>query len=347
MEEIEYNIKIRKVYSSKLCEFYNYIKEKIDKNNQFNFNVLELLEEEKQIWDKWQSKITKMKSFNDEIGFLINKKDQKYPFNPEKKKEIEYIQRSFEKQIQDSKNHYSIFFKKMESTRNSWLNEIIYEYISYSNKQKYLIELSNKIQEVYPQFRNICEDWNSASIEKAQDTLFHISEVEMFCQSMLHEFEQLTGHEDKMDNPASKNQLNILVKQCEELSLLLENFFNNYNIFELLEKLKNEDSQLFKDKFKDIFGSKGIKKIRTTIKLVLDEEETKKNVQIIYNTFKKLQLIIQPEMKKLQDKKYKLLTLCCNSSEINRISTEKWVIENYSHIFGPLDIIIENRNKFI
>lgn len=344
MEEIEYNIKLRKLYSSKLCEFYNYIKEKIDNKSQFAFNVLEVLNEEKTIWDKWQSKINKMNSFNKEIGTMLNKQN---PFDDAKRREIEYLQTSFEKQIKDAHNHYMIFFKKLEKNRNSWLNEIIYEYISYSNKQRYLVELSDKIQEAFPQFKLLCDSWNSGSIEKAQETLFYISEIEMFCQKMLQEFDNLNGFEVDMDNPASQNQINILAKQCEQLSELLENFFKNFNIIELLNKLNNEDSILFKNEFKEMFGSNGFGKIRSTIKLVYDTDATKNRIMVVYQTFKKLQLIIHPEMKKLQDKKYKLLTLCCNSSEINRLSTEKWVLENYSHIFGPLDLIIEDRAKHI
>lgn len=344
MEEIEYNIKLRKLYSSKLCEFYNYIKEKIDNKGQFKFDVLEVLNEEKQIWEKWQSKINKMNSFNQEIGAMLNKQN---PFDDSKRREIEYLQSSFEKQIKDAHNHYMIFFKKLEKNRNSWLNEIIYEYISYSNKQRYLSELSNKIQDAFPQFKSLCDSWNTASIEKAQETLFYISEIEMFCQKMLQEFDNLNGFEVDMDNPASQNQINILAKQCEQLSDLLEDFLKNFNIIELLNKLKTEDSVLFKNEFKDLFGSNGFGKIRSTLKLVYDTDATKNRIHIIYQTFKKLQLIIHPEMKKLQDKKYKLLTLCCNSSEINRLSTEKWVTENYSDIFGPLDLIIENRAQYI
>ena len=73
-----------------------------------------------------------------------------------------------------------------------------------------------------------------------------------------------------------------------------------------------------------------------------DTEATKVKIQIIYRTFKKLQLIIYPEMTKLSDKKNKLLSLCSDSSEINRISTEKWILENYVEIFGALDEIIQN-----
>lgn len=344
MEEIEYNIKLRKLYSSKLCEFYNYIKEKIDNKSQFKFNVLEVLEEEKNIWEKWQSKVQKMNSFDKEILTLLNKNN---PFDDAKCREIEYLQSSFEKQIVDARNHYMIFFKKLERNRNSWLNEIIYEYISYSNKQRYLNELSNKIQQAYPQFKSLCDNWNMGSIEKAQETLYYISEIEMFCQKMLQEFDNLNGFEVEMDNVASQNQINILAKQCEQLSDLLESFLNNFNILELLNKLKSEDSVLFKNEFKELFGSNGFGKIRSTIKLVYDTDATKTRIVVVYQTFKNLQLIIHPEMKKLQDKKYKLLTLCCNSSEINRLSTEKWVLENYSHIFGPLDLIIENRSQFI
>lgn len=344
MEEIEYNIKLRKLYSSKLCEFYNYIKEKIDNKGQFKFNVTEVIEEEKIIWDKWQSKIHKMNSFDKEIGTLLNKHN---PFDDAKRREIEYLQSSFEKQIQDARNHYMIFFKKLEKNRNSWLNEIIYEYISYSNKQRYLNELSNKIQEAYPQFKSLCDSWNTGSIEKAQETLYYISEIEMFCQKMLQEFDNLNGFEVEMNNVASQNQINILAKQCEQLSELLESFLNNFNILDLLNKLKSEDSILFKNEFKELFGSNGFGKIRSTIKLVYDTDATKNRIMVVYQTFKKLQLIIHPEMKKLQDKKYKLLTLCCNSSEINRLSTEKWVVENYSHIFNPLDLIIQSRSQFI
>ena len=39
-------------------------------------------------------------------------------------------------------------------------------------------------------------------------------------------------------------------------------------------------------------------------------------------------------MKKLEDKRGKLLNLCNDSSEINRLSTEVWVLENYSNIFA-------------
>lgn len=342
MEEIEYNIKLRKLYSSKLCEFYNYIKEKIDNKSQFKFNITDMLEEEKVIWDKWQSKVKKMNSFNQEIGTILTKHN---PFDEAKIREIEYLQHSFQKQINDAHNHYMIFFKKLEKTRNSSLNQIIYEYISYSNRQRYLTELSNKIQDAYPSFKILCDSWNSSSIEKAQETLFYISEIEMFCQKILQEFDQLHGFEVTMDNPASQNQINILAKQCEQLSDLLESCLKNYNIIELLNKLNNEDIVIFKTEFKELFGSNGFGKIRSTIKLVYDTNATKNRVMIVYQTFKKLQLIIHPEMKKLQDKKNKLLTLCCNSSEINRITTEKWVLENYSHLFQPLDFIIEHRSQ--
>lgn len=344
MEEIEYNIKLRKLYSSKLCEFYNYIKEKIDKKGQFTFNVLEVLNEEKQIWEKWQSKINKMNSFDKEIGTLLTKHN---PFDDAKRREIEHLQSSFEKQIQDAHSHYMIFFKRLEKNRNSWLNEIIYEYISYSNKQRYLIELSSKIQEAYPKFKFLCDSWNTTSIEKAQETLLCISEIEMFCQKMLQEFDNLNGAEINANNPAAQNQINILAQQCEQLSTLLESFLKNFNIVDLLNKLKTEDSLLFKNEFSELFGSNGFGKIRSNIKLVYDTDATKNRIQIVYQTFKKLQLIIHPEMKKLQDKKYKLLTLCCNSSEINRLSTEKWVTEAYSDIFKPLDFIIESRSKHI
>lgn len=344
MEEIEYNIKLRKLYSSKLCEFYNYIKEKIDNKSQFHFNVQEVLHEENQIWEKWQSKVHKMQSFDKEIGTMLNKQN---PFDDTKKREIEYLKNSFEKQIQDAYNHYMIFFKRLEKNRNSWLNAIIYEYIAYSNKQKYLIELSTKIQDAYPQFKSLCDSWNTGSIEKAQETLFYISEIEMFCQKMLHEFDNLNTSTVNMNNPASQNQINILASQCEQLSELLEKFLNNFNIMDLLNKLKTEDSILFKNEFSELFGSNGFGKIRSTIKLVYDTDATKNRIHVVYQTFKNLQLIIHPEMQKLQDKKYKLLTLCCNASEINRLSTEKWVIDSYSVIFNPIDLIIEKRSKLI
>lgn len=340
MEEIEYNIKLRKLYSSKLCEFYNYIKEKIDKETQFNFNVIELINEEKELSEKFQSKNNKINSFEKEIFNLLANNNV---FNDSKRREIEYLQSSFKKQIQDARNHYIVFLNNLEKTRNSWLNEIMYKYISYSDKQRYLIELSIQIQEAYPNFKFLCDSWNIESIKKAEETLLYISEIEIFCQKILQEFDKASILSNKIISTVSQNKIS-LAQQCEKLSELLEIFFKDFNIIELLNKLKTEDVTLFKNEFSEIFGSNGFGKIRSNIKLVYDTEATNKRVHIIYQTFKKLQLIINPEMKKLKDKKYKLLTLCFNSSEINRLSTEKWVIKSYSDIFKPLDLIIENRN---
>lgn len=343
MEEIEYNMKLRKLYSAKLYELYDYIKPQIDKRNKFKFNISSLILEENQVWEKLQSKINKMNSFNQDIGSILSKDN---PFDDSKRKEIEHLKSSFKKQIKDSQNHYAMVSKKVEKHRIFCLNEIIYEYASYSDKQKFLIELSNKIQDCYPNFKSVCNSWNSSSIEYAKQTLSSILEIEMFCQKILQEFEKLNEIEFQTNKPLKENKINKIAQDCEKISDLLEIFFKKFNIVELLNKLKTEDSISFKNEFKELFGSNGFGKIRSTIKLVYDIEAAKSRINIVYQTFKKLQIITQPEMKKLEEKKHKLLNFCCNSSEVNRISTEKWVIENYSEIFLPMDLVLKKYIMF-
>ena len=251
--------------------------------------------------------------------------------------EINYLKKSFENQYQDISNQYTSLLKNMEKNRNNWLNEIIYEFIQHSNKQKYLIELSNKLDDAFPKFQKLCESWNLSSLDKAKQTLLKISEIELFCNKLLQKFDELLNSND--DFMLNNNSLS---QQCEQLSILLELFFKNFNIIELLNKLNNNDIILFKNEFKELLGSNGFGQIRSTIKLVHNINAIKNRIEIIYNTFKKLQIIIYPEFNKLQDKKTKLLSLCCNSSEINRITTEKWVLDNYIEIFKPIDDILNN-----
>jgi hypothetical protein len=349
MTEIETIIELRKKYAYKLYEFYNFLESKPFSNDS---NLSHLLQtamiEEANYWNKWQNRIEKLQRFNREIQ-NFNQKDNALQLTQNKLLEIAYLRSSFEKQTEDCKKHYFIILSKLRNVRQECMNDIIYSLLSLAVKDNELYNLQQDVNKHYPFLKNHCENWKNKQIEILQNITYSIYEIEMLCQIISQELETFESQGSNDENLAYFDKLKSMffADQCAKLSESMEKFLTTFNITELLEKLKSEDSFLFKEEFSGILGSKGLGTIRNNIKIINNISSTQKKIHIIYQTFKKLQLILQPELNKILQKKNKLTLLCTDASELSRMTTEKWITSHYQTIFEDIDKIILTRSAFL
>lgn len=349
MEQIEKIIQLRKDYAYKLYDFYSRIIEQLPAVSSENIiSINQIILEEKNYWDKWQNRVEKLNRFNSEIDSL-NQKNAEPKLTQNKLLEIVYLRSSFEKEADDSKKHYQIILSKVKQTRTSVMDDLSSQLLSLSTKDRQLSYLHKHIHDTHSTLQMYCDNWKSKHIDNLQKITMYIYEIETLCQSISEELDNFDQNaiEDEEEQYFDKLKSLFFADQCTKLSQLIEDLLNNYNIFELLNKLKSEESLNFKQDFSKIFHSKHLGSIRNNIRIINNVSSTRKKINIVYQSFKKLHTILNPEIEKLQQKKQKLLSLCTTASDLSKITTEKWIVAHYQQIFKKIDELLLQRQKLL
>lgn len=349
MDEIEKIIQLRKDYAYKLYDFYNQISPKLPPmSKEIIVSIEQSIIEENEYWQKWQNRLEKLNRFNQEID-SVNEKNNTHNISQSKLMEIVYLRNSFQQQSDDCKKHYQIILSKVKQTRNLAINEIAYPLLKYASKYPAVATLQESVNNTHFTLKSYCDNWKISQIENLQNIVDHIYEIEILCQSIARELEQFDPEVNEEDKIQFFDKLKSLffADQCGKLSDLIEAFLAKYNIFELLNKMKNEEYHTFKTEFSQLFSQKNLGSIRNNIKIINNIISTQKKINIIYQSFKKLENILKPEVDKLHEKKNKLILLCTTSTELSKLTTEKWIVSHYPQFFSTIDkIIIEKQKLF-
>lgn len=344
MADIDYIINLRKNYVVELYESFNKIEnELLPISQKIKDSINEMIIEEDNYWIKWQNRIAKLERFNSEIE-LVNRNNLSHS----KLVEIDYLQDSFFKQTEDAKKHYLIVFSKLNNIKQGFINEIINNLLLLNQTNKSIKVLQKEVAETYPDLLDYCEQWKKKPIEVLFNITSDIYEIEQLCNSLDIQLQMYEANFINDEFPSlDKIKSIFFAEQCNNLSEKLENFLNNHNVPELLNKLKTEQSASFKEEFNNILGHKGLKSIRNNIRVVLTVSSTQKKLFIIQTTFQKLQNILLPELQKLQQKKQQLLKLCSNAEELSHLTAQKWIISYYHETFGQIEQLIKEKTHFL
>lgn len=344
MADIDYIINLRKNYVVELYESFNKVgKELPPISQQIKDSLNEIMIEEHNYWEKWQNRLSKLERFNSEIE-MVNRNNLSHL----KLVEIDYLQDSFFKQSEDAKKHYLIVFSKLNNIKQGFIDNIINNLLALNQNNNEIKLLQQEVSETYPFLLQYCEQWKKKPIEVLLKVTTDIYEIEQLCKSLDIQLQMYEANFINDEFPTlDKLKSMFFAEQCSSLSERLENFLNNYNVPELLNRLKTEESIAFKAEFDDILGHKGLKSVRSNIRVILTVSSTQKKLFIINNTFKKLQDFLLPELQKLQQKKQQLLTLCSNVNELSYLTAQKWVKSYYQDIFGKIEQLIEDKTHFL
>lgn len=349
MEEIDKIIALRKDYAYKLYDFYNHIIRQLPAvTNENIVSINQIVLEERNYWEQYQNRTEKLERFNQEIEQL-NQKQKNTTITQNKISEIMYLRSSFEKQVEDCKKHYKIVFSKVKHTRSSVMDNLCSQLLLHSQRDKNLSYLNKNIHETHHVLKIYCDHWKSKHIENLQKISISCYEIELLCQAVSHELINFEKNEIEDEEKIYFDKLQSLffADQCTKLSQLIEDLINNHDLFDLLSKLKTEESFLFKEEFYKLFNNKNLGSIRNNIKIINNISSTQKKINIIHQSFRKLNTILLPEVEKLKQKKIKLISLCNSAQELSKITTEKWIIAHYGHVFNSIDDILKNKNKLL
>lgn len=325
---------------------YNFLNHHQDILNELKSSIMEEmsddLQTEVEARKKWIEQTDSLEKFNQGMKDLQRNSGDK-PIPQAKILELNYLRNHYEKQIENSKKHYSIALSNLARKKKSWRMESA-EYMKRTiNKNSDYRNHRNEIDADLPILKEYTDNWNKDTIVELKKLINEATKIIAFSEELLKDISLAKSTESvdmttksAMINQISAQKNSVVTRKCEELSNLLQAFASGHN-FEGLSKKLNLSFFSMKDFLLDsIYDSSG-SGMRASIRIIRRMSQTEIKINELLKRINEFKDMFEPQYLSLKEKKDKMDTTCVKSETLEENTVYRWIDLKFANIFKPID----------
>lgn len=325
---------------------YNFLNQHQDILEELKNSIIEEmsddLQNEKVTRKKWIEQTNNLDKFIKEMKELKNNSHNE-PIPKDKVLEMTYLRNYYEQQIENSKKHYTIALSNLARKKKIWRLETA-EYLKRTiNKNSDYRTHKSDIDLDLPILEEYSQGWNKDVLNDLKKLIDDANKIISLSTELLKDISLAKSTESvdmtsksSMVNQISAQKNSIVIRKCEELSVLLQNFAHGHN-FEGLSKRFNFNFLTIKDFLLDsIYDSSGTG-MRASLRIIRKMSQTERKIQDLLKKITDFKGMFEPQYLSLKEKKDKMTTTCVKANTLEETTIYKWIDVKFSDIFKPID----------